>query len=57
MEAAGQRFALDQKVDLEAGQQDFVEHPDDQLGLTDGKAPHGRTATVSGRAWVINAKH
>jgi len=27
---------FDDELDLEAGQQDFVEHPDDQFVLTDG---------------------
>jgi hypothetical protein len=27
-------------LDLEAGHQGFVEHPDEQLGLTNGDAPH-----------------
>ena len=40
VEAAGEGLALDEELDLEAGQQDFVQHPDDQLGLTDGQAPH-----------------
>ena len=40
VEAAGERLALDQELDFEAGQQDLVEHPDDQLGLTDGETPH-----------------
>ena len=36
VEAAGERPVLDDELDLEAGQQDLVEHPDDQLVLTDG---------------------
>ena len=31
-----ERPVLDDELDLEAGQQDLVEHPDDQLVLTDG---------------------
>ena len=30
------RLALDDELDVEAGQQDLVEHPDDQLVLADG---------------------
>ena len=41
--AAGERAVLDDELDLEAGQQDFVEHPDDQLVLTDGQTSHQRT--------------
>jgi hypothetical protein len=40
MQAPGERLALDDEFDLEAGQQDFVEHPDDQFVLTDGETPH-----------------
>ena len=40
MQPAGERLALDEKFDFEAGHQGFVEHPDDQLGLADGKTPH-----------------
>ena len=40
MQPAGERLALDEELDFEAGQQDFVEHPDDQLGLADGETPH-----------------
>ena len=36
VETPGERPALDDEFDFEAGQQDFVEHPDDQLVLTDG---------------------
>ncbi len=36
VEAARERPVLDDELDLEAGQQDFVEHPDDQFVLTDG---------------------
>ena len=36
MEPARQRPLFDDEFDLEAGQQDFVEHPDDQLVLADG---------------------
>jgi len=36
MQAPGGRFALDDELHVEAGQQDFVEHPDDQLVLADG---------------------
>ena len=34
------RPAVDNEFDLEAGQQDLAEHPDDQLVLTDGETPH-----------------
>ncbi len=40
MELPGERLALDEKFDFEAGLQGFVEHPDEQLGLTDGETPH-----------------
>jgi hypothetical protein len=40
MQPAGERLALDEKFDFEAGHQGFVEHPDDQLGLADGETPH-----------------
>jgi hypothetical protein len=36
MKAPRQRPALDDELHFEAGQQDFVEHPDDQFVLTDG---------------------
>jgi hypothetical protein len=36
----GQRLSLDDEIHLEAGQQDFVEHPDGQLGLANGETPH-----------------
>ena len=36
VQAPGERRCLDDELDFEAGQQDFVEHPDDQLVLTDG---------------------
>ena len=35
VEAAGERPILNDELDLETRQQDFVEHPDDQLVLTD----------------------
>jgi hypothetical protein len=40
VELAGERLALDQEFDLEAGHQCFIEHPEEQLGLTNGDAPH-----------------
>ena len=36
VETPRERPVLDDELDLEAGQQDLVEHPDDQLVLTDG---------------------
>ena len=36
VEAAGQWSRLDDEFDLEARQQDLVEHPDNQFVLTDG---------------------
>jgi hypothetical protein len=36
MEAPRDWPLFDDELDLEAGQQDFVEHPDDQFVLTDG---------------------
>ena len=36
VEAPRERPALDEELDLEAGQQDLVEHPDDQFVLADG---------------------
>ena len=36
VEAPRRRTAFDDELDLEAGQQDLVEHPDDQFVLTDG---------------------
>ena len=36
VEAARQWPAVDDELDFEAGQQDLVEHPDDQFVLTDG---------------------
>ena len=36
VEPARQRLVLDDELDLEAGQQDLVEHPDDQFVLADG---------------------
>ena len=49
-----QRPAFDDELDLEAGQQDFVEHPDDQLVLADGETPHrvnNRQSYRSGIGW------
>jgi hypothetical protein len=40
VKAAGGRLALDDELDLEARQQNFVEHPDDEFVLADGKTPH-----------------
>jgi hypothetical protein len=40
MKPAGKQLAFDEEVDLEAGHQGFIEHPDDQLGLADGDTPH-----------------
>ena len=39
-EALRERLVLDEELDFEAGQQDLVEDPDDQLVLTDRKALH-----------------
>jgi hypothetical protein len=39
-EPAGERGTVDEKLDLEAGQQDLVENLDEQLVLADGKTPH-----------------
>jgi hypothetical protein len=36
VEPPGQRAVLDDELDLETGKQDLVEHPDDELVLTDG---------------------
>jgi hypothetical protein len=36
MQPPGDRLALDDELHVEAGQQDFVEHPDDQFVLADG---------------------
>jgi hypothetical protein len=36
MQPAGERLAFDDELHVEAGQQDFVEHPDDQFVLADG---------------------
>ena len=36
VEATGHRTAFNDEFDLVARQQDFVEHPDDQLVLADG---------------------
>ena len=47
METPGERPAFDKEVDLEAGQQDLVERPDDQLVLADGKDAHVRGASVN----------
>ena len=41
-EPAGERRAVDEEFDLEAGQQDLVENLDDQLVLADGETPHRR---------------
>jgi len=41
VEAAGERPVLDDELDLEAGRQDFGEHPDDQFVLTDSQTSHG----------------
>src|SRR5262249_34193589 len=42
VQAPGEGPLFDDELDLEAGQQDLVEHPDDQLVLTDGQTPHQR---------------
>ena len=53
-------LALDnEEIDVEAGHQRFVENPDDQLVLADGKAPHvvtGRGALIPGCSETIRAK-
>ena len=36
VQAPGERPVFDDELDFEAGQQDLVEHPDDQFVLTDG---------------------
>jgi hypothetical protein len=57
-EASCERLALDDELDVEADQQDLVEHPDDQLVLADGDAPHrapARTVSTADR-WLIGSK-
>ncbi len=42
---------LDQKLHVQAGQQDLVQGPDDQLILADGETPHdGLSVPPTGRA-------
>src|SRR5262245_49284954 len=55
LEAPRQGPLLDDELDLEAGQQDFVEHPDDQFVLTDGQTPHQRAnpPLYAGNATVL----
>ena len=36
VQPAGERPVLDDELDFESGQQDLVEHPDDQFILADG---------------------
>jgi hypothetical protein len=55
VQAPGQWFAFDEEFHLEARQQDFVEHPDGQLRLADGKTPHERLAVSTGSTVYINA--
>jgi hypothetical protein len=45
VEAPGDRFGFNQELDLEARQQDLVQHPGRQLGLADGETPHLRLGT------------
>ena len=40
MKPARERPVFDDELHFKAGQQDGVEHPDDQLVLADGEAPH-----------------
>jgi hypothetical protein len=40
VQPARDRLALDDEFHFEAGQQDLIEHPDDQFVLTDGETPH-----------------
>ena len=42
LQAPRQGPLFDNELDLETGQQDLVEHPDDQFVLTDGQTPHQR---------------
>ena len=44
---ARERPAFDEKVDLETGQQDGVERPDNELVLADSKDAHVRNRTRS----------
>ena len=43
VELTGERLALDQELDLEAGLERLIEHPDEQFRLADGQAPHQRS--------------
>ena len=40
LELARERAALDQELDFDAGRQDLVEHPDDQIVLANRQTPH-----------------
>ena len=40
VQAPGQRTAFHQEVDVEAGGQDLLQEPDNQLSVTDGQASH-----------------
>jgi hypothetical protein len=40
VQAARERPVLDDELYLETGQQDLIQHPDDQFVLTDGQTPH-----------------
>ena len=49
-EALRERLVFDEELHLEAGQQDLVEDPDDQLVLTDRKALHRMARGTTTRA-------
>src|SRR5262249_16054005 len=51
VETPRQRPGFDDELHFEAGQEDFVQHPDDQFVLTDGQTPHwGVNKTLYGFA-------
>ena len=51
VKATSQGPVLDQKLHVQAGQQDLVQGPDDQLILADGETPHdGLSVPPTGRA-------
>src|SRR4029078_12005706 len=43
VKTAGERPILDDELDLESGEQNLVEHPDDEFVLANSKTPHQRT--------------
>src|SRR4030095_5973171 len=52
VQTPGDRFALDDELDIEAGPHALIEEPDDQFVLTDGDTPH----TTSRRLYAARGR-